>query len=859
MKLNYQIRRNLLFEWISSLELDLRAFLSLHLLDVSPMQDQIQERIKKHYGDCNPEVFDTHKYEFLDFGDYFQLLSKWFKANGFTESVHKEFLSGIEGIIPIRNRVMHSRPLLHEDDEIVEAFVDKVSKYHPFFAFDNLKKSLELIGENPQIFYENAPDFTKVFIRDSIENNLPIVDYDDTGFVGREEKKDELRKKIRGAHPIISVIGSGGVGKTSLVLSCIYDMIDKADFLFEKVLWTTLKTKSLQDGEFKDLKGAVRSFSDCVEKNKVLNNDGVKSIDDLLFYMQCYRTLLILDNLETINSSEVKKLFDDIPMGSKVIITSRIGVGEYESRLNLKEFTENEACSYFRRLTKAYSAKSLSALPQDEVKDFCKKLFFFPLCIKWFVINVAKGHSPVVLTHTKEELIEFCLSNVFDKLGDDAKHVLTIVMLRQRKCPLAEIVYVNGQDYIKTVSAINELCACSFLEQNEYGVYTIPEFAGQYLANKIDRHSVEYNEVNNRINKMLSTIRNLEMKNDPHRATCFRPNGNSERIAMIYALKLIEASRRSDEKEMDLWMDLAMKAAPKYADIYRVAGVFYSVIRLTEKADEYYRLALDYADATMLPFVQSSYALFLAHDLQDCEGANRFIDEALSVFPEDPYFLFNQAKIQRAMGQADKAITLLEGLLETKESFDLSFAKSVYVEYSETLIKKLANSSRLTVSSVNRIVRHFEQVGQEFYSFPLYLSMLKFARAMEMEIRRIPIGQLFEKFVHKYFPFLLFAAGGKTDELFSMVNLHSNKKIVAETYSVTFPVQETGRIINAHPLEGYGFIFLRPRAQHVFFHLRDTYFGREYIVDGTQVVFTPRYEKQKWRAVSVELAPEEAE
>lgn len=861
MKLNYQIRRNLLFEWISSLELDVRAFLLLYQIDVEPMRNQIRERIEKQYNNFNPEIFDAHKYEFLDFGDYFQLLSKWFKANGFTESVHKEFLHGMETIAPVRNRVMHSRPLLHDDDEIVESFINRISKYRPFFAFDNLEKSLELIKQKPELFYENVPDFGRVYIRESVENNLPIVDYDDTGFVGREEKKDELRKKIRSAHPIISVIGSGGVGKTSLVLSCIYDMIDEDSFPFQKVLWTTLKTKSLQDGEFKELKGAVRSFSDCVDRNDVLHHDGVKSIDDLLFYMECYKTLLILDNLETINSNDVKKLFDDIPMGSKVIITSRIGVGEYESRLNLKEFTENEACSYFRRLTKAYSATSLSKLPQNEVNDFCKKLFYFPLCIKWFVINAAKGRSAAVLTQTKEELIEFCLSNVFDKLSDDAKHVLMIVMLRQRKCPLAEIVYVNEQDYIKTVAAINELCACSFLEQNEYGVYTIPEFAGQYLMSKIDRHSIEYNEVNNRISKMISTIRNLEIKNDPHRATCFRPKDNSERIAMIHSLKLIEAYHRSDEKEMDLSLDRAMKSAPKYADIYRVAAVFYGMRHLTEKADEYYRLALEYARPEMVPYIQSGYALFLAMDMQDYDGANKYIQDALSSLPSDAFFRFNYAKILRIQAKSGEALEILDHILEEKDNLDQDFIKAVYVEYSETLMRKFTTNVRLTLGSSSKIAQHFDQIDTKYYSFALYQSMLRFLRMMETELKRLSLGHLYENFVHRFFPFLLLASGSSSQQnlLVEQVNIHLQRKIDQKQYSATFPVQETGTIVNANVTKGYGFIFLRPKAPNIFFHISDTYFDSGHLTNGTRVVFTPCFSNGRWKAISVQLALDEDE
>ena len=75
--------------------------------------------------------------------------------------------------------------------------------------------------------------------------------------------------------------------------------------------------------------------------------------------MNKYNTLLVIDNLETINSADVKPLFENLPRGTKVLITSRIGLGDYESRSKLERLSEKDALLYFRKLISSYSVNPL--------------------------------------------------------------------------------------------------------------------------------------------------------------------------------------------------------------------------------------------------------------------------------------------------------------------------------------------------------------------------------------------------------------------------------------------------------------------------------------------------------------------
>jgi hypothetical protein len=53
-----------------------------------------------------------------------------------------------------------------------------------------------------------------------IQHKLPTPDFEDTGFVGRDQDRKNLGQLLTSAYPVINVTGEGGLGKTSLALRC---------------------------------------------------------------------------------------------------------------------------------------------------------------------------------------------------------------------------------------------------------------------------------------------------------------------------------------------------------------------------------------------------------------------------------------------------------------------------------------------------------------------------------------------------------------------------------------------------------------------------------------------------------------
>ena len=104
----------------------------------------------------------------------------------------------------------------------------------------------------------SIPDY-----RDSSKNNLPIPDFDETGFIGRRDEVEEVKKLCLGPYPVVTVVGEGGLGKTALALKVAYDILDLHDCPFESVVWSSSKTNQLTGYEITKIQNAIWTPSVC--------------------------------------------------------------------------------------------------------------------------------------------------------------------------------------------------------------------------------------------------------------------------------------------------------------------------------------------------------------------------------------------------------------------------------------------------------------------------------------------------------------------------------------------------------------------------------------------------------------------
>ncbi|MFZ3309581.1 MAG: NB-ARC domain-containing protein, partial [Xanthobacteraceae bacterium] len=398
----------------------------------------------------------------------------------------RKYYVGIESIIPVRNRVMHSRPLEFEDLAKVTFLAEELIKSHRSL-WANLRTIQRTIAKNPEFVAtltipELAPEQSRIL------HNLPQVEFDDTGFVGREKELHDLKTALSGSYPVVTVVGEGGLGKTALALKACYDLLDEESEL-DAIVWTTAKATKLNLNEIQVIEGAISSSLGIIESATTLlgRQNSTSVMDDLLMHLSNNKILLVIDNLETVIDHLIRDLVRRIPSGSRILFTTRIGLGAFDFPIPMSPLPKKAAAFYFRRVCHVGGVRTLASESNQIVDGYCEKLQFNPLFIKWFVHSVRAGKRPTVLTTDPKIFLQFCLQNVFNSLSADARLVAGTLASVGGSQSVASLAFFTDLDSLEIQSALSILITSNLVSMErgrtaeDEDRYMLSPFARLYI------------------------------------------------------------------------------------------------------------------------------------------------------------------------------------------------------------------------------------------------------------------------------------------------------------------------------------------------------------------------------------------
>lgn len=155
----------------------------------------------------------------------------------------------------------------------------------------------------------------------------------------------------------------------------------------------------------------------------------------------------MIDNLETVIDQNITYIVSNIPAeGSKILFTTRIGLGAFEFPVPLRPLDKKDASAYFRAIARVYSVNDLARLPSGAVDDYCSKLHYNTLFIKWFMHSVSVGKRPTMLITNPTHFLQFCLQNVFNSLSADVKLVAKILANPSGQQIVASLAFYSDLD-----------------------------------------------------------------------------------------------------------------------------------------------------------------------------------------------------------------------------------------------------------------------------------------------------------------------------------------------------------------------------------------------------------------------------
>lgn len=274
--------------------------------------------------------------------------------------------------------------------------------------------------------------------RPAVLHNLPQRDY--TQFIGRAAELQKVQQILRpyphSQHAFVSIDGIGGVGKSTLALEVAHRYLDHHESLppddrFAAIIWTSAKERTLTGDGIKPRYQTHRTLDDLYRTIAITlqREDIAKALFDqqaalLHTVLIQQRTLVIVDNLETIDDEAVINFIRELPAPTKVIVTTRHRIDvAYAVRLTGMPWQDAE-----HLIAQECRSRAVELSPTDTHRLF-NRTGGVPLAIVWSVAQMGFGYLPEnVLTRLgspTNDIIRFCFDQALKLIaGQNAEKLL---------------------------------------------------------------------------------------------------------------------------------------------------------------------------------------------------------------------------------------------------------------------------------------------------------------------------------------------------------------------------------------------------------------------------------------------------
>ncbi len=638
------ITRLTLYALISSIEEDLRALLATYLPSGEPLTAILGENLFAKLVDRTELSPDNQMQpietllDFCDFGDSIQLANRY--RSNLPPDLAEQLRSldpSFTSLIATRNRVMHARPLEFDDlpqsVDTSEALL-KLAPYWPSLA----QTRQRLSGEPEYVLKLHIPFEPE---KSSISHNLPLPDFDETGFIGRRSTAPNLVKAICGVYPVVTIVGEGGLGKTSLALKVAYDFLDSAQGKFDAIIFVSAKTQKLTNQEIERIKGSINTSVGLIEAAAMaLGGDESRSLDDLIELLAQFRVLLIIDNLETVLDGNMRELMERVPEGSKIVITTRIRMGAFEFPIQLEALSSSEATLLLRATAKVRENHKLVATSDVRLSDYCRRMHNNPLHIKWFVTAVQAGQRPESVLADDRIFLQFCLSNVFNVLSEDARRLVRTLLSVGGSYTVAELSYLTSLDQTSLLKAIGELTRTNMFfavstptDQSFETRYELSQLARSYLSKFYPVNKEEQQRMLQHKKKLVSAGEQIlsESKSNPLAVGSIHCRNRSDWVTARHLRDALASIRAGEiDRALEL-IEEAKSLAPDFSEVHRIEAFAHSRAgNLTSAFDSYERAIEFDPNSAICHFL---FGGFLLRDADDTEAAAREFKIASELCP----------------------------------------------------------------------------------------------------------------------------------------------------------------------------------------------------------------------------------
>lgn len=281
--------------------------------------------------------------------------------------------------------------------------------------------------------YNNSREVNK-----KVLHNLPQPDY--INFVGRKEELEQIRKLLHPQDRIWTIVidGIGGIGKSALALEIAHRYNSEYEFLpeeerFDAIIWVSAKTTSLTAEGIKTRYQVTNTISDIYKEIYVVlgNNEiNLNNINDQNLIIKRaliqQRTLLIIDNFETIDDERVNSFIRELPNPTKSIVTTRHRI-DIADPIRLSAMPREDAINLIKQECK----KKHVQLKEEQAELLYKRTAGVPLAVVWSIAQISHhgfGIDKVLrrLGDAKGDIARFCFESAVQQIMQEPAYKLLV-------------------------------------------------------------------------------------------------------------------------------------------------------------------------------------------------------------------------------------------------------------------------------------------------------------------------------------------------------------------------------------------------------------------------------------------------
>jgi LuxR family glucitol operon transcriptional activator len=336
-----------------------------------------------------------------------------------------------------------------------------------------------------------------------VHHNLPQPDYGE--FVGRTAELAQVHRILRpyphSRHAVVTIDGIGGIGKSALALEVAHRYLRDYDRLpdeerFDAIIWTSAKASVLTADGIAPRQQITRTLDDIYTAIAVtLEREAITRArpgeQDALVTktLTQQRTLLLVDNLETVDDERVNAFLRELPAPTKAIVTTRHRI-DVAYPIRLTGMPKEDALD----LIAQECGKKDVTLTDAEAEKLYRRTGGVPLAVVWSVAQMGYGYGvDSVLRRLGErtgDIARFCFEGVMERIRGKLAHKLLMALsLFATDASREALGYVAGlqDDVLSRDEGLVKLERLSLINK-ESGRFSMLPLTDEFVKSEVAKH-----------------------------------------------------------------------------------------------------------------------------------------------------------------------------------------------------------------------------------------------------------------------------------------------------------------------------------------------------------------------------------